>query len=873
MSEPSSGDAVLSVYTFQARSASLPYLRRNLRKAIHNLTMGSAFSSPKTSLGGKLQEEIMASEDEDNRDSRPFKRRRINYVGESETSSQNSIASGFRQPYGQVTNGSTRVPVLTRKVEALQPSDFYRKPKASTYSDAVSASLRKYVKQSRGSITSILPKEPYNFTESLRVDFIEVISIPSHNDVSMEFTRGRKVPFEIKCRCSLAIFYGKNDANPGEVQYKDYVEISRANKACTLQVDHGPAGEVSRKIILHEPFVFTPENFYVNRKMRKANGQFLPGKEFQNTFGFADDYTLQIFIEPIGFDKDWPPIVIPPFVENGPGDSSRRQNLPISQALLEDCLEKDELYLFCKTNAFVDCSKSSRAAPIHVCHKNTKQRVQYALKFQMEWALPTPFTTAGVILPSRFEHSIVSTPAALIPPGSPISRRQHLLSVPVSPADERAHRRRSNVTTYNLKALSAQAQGKSPRKTKGPRSKSEQRAWDDGEISVKYCFHRAHASDMGIKRETIVSGMKCPFCNRDSISLEELRMHLQTDHSTFKFSLRKREPRVEIFVELSKLRLEPDSNADSAHLRTYQIGKPMTLFDLGVFLRGDDSWTRIRYGPQNNCWPEHLVDQMNDSSMSSSPHDSRHSSPNTSTDLMDFEYHDPKPSHKPKVFVIPKTTKPLYDTTTKQVLEPGDQLSDGDSDVDESWLNHRKQDLLNEFVDVAEEEKEYLHQWNIFMVGEHLTSDKFIPQATLKFAEANKAWIMEDNNRRREFMKHLESFRLRGVLDTNCIQKCILILKSVEHTPSLGNGNERQGDVEMGGVEALQPTKPRGPNACICGETPRGPHQILCRGYVSSKRFDFETNANAFAEVQSSTLSPRLCRGPWKTFIRTVEMR
>lgn len=826
MSEPSRGDAdaLFSIYTFKSSIARPPYLRRNVRKAISYLTMGSTFSTIKSSIGGKSHEDTMAFEDEDDEDPRPAKRRRINLAGDNENSSRNSVASDLRQPFSQVTNGSIRS--SARRVEVLPPSDFYGRLRAPHSDGLISTRSGSVTKHNRTSMSTFLPNKPYNFTESLRVDLIQIISTPGNADVDFEFSRGRIIPFEIRCRCSVAIFYGN------DVPFKDYVEVSRLNKTCTLQIGYGDHGEITRKVILSEPFIFVPENFYVNRKTRRPNGQFASGKGSQHTFGLADDYNLQVFIEPAGFDNDWPPLAIQAVEEYAAGDDFKPQKFPISQALRESTLEKDELYLFCNTNAFVDCHKSSRAAPIQIRHKNTRQRVPYALKLQLDWALPTPFMGVDIKVPkSELIGAPLPEPVVLNLPASPLPRHQQdRVSEPASPADERMHRRRSNVATYNLKALSAQAQGKSPRKTKEPRSRSEQRALEDGETSVKYSFHKGHAVDVGIKRETTVSGLKCPCCICRCMSLDELRMHLQIDHSVFKFTLKKKEPRVEFFVDLARPRSGPISNYELS--RTFQMGKPISLFDLEAYLRGDDSWARERQGPQNNCWPDHLIDRTNDSSMSSSPHDSRQSSPNTSTDMMEYEYHEHKPpAPKSKVFVIPKTKKPLYHTTTKQVLQPGDELSDGDSEVDEDWLNHRKRELLDEFIDVAPQEKEYLHQWNIFLIEQNLTSDKFIPQAVVRFAEANKHWLMETSNRRVEFIRHLEAFKLRGVLDTTCIQKCFWILKSVEQVQASKKGKACEADVEMGGMdEQPQPGNQRGPGECICREMPQGSQRIVCHG-------------------------------------------
>jgi len=201
---------------------------------------------------------------------------------------------------------------------------------------------------------------------------------------------------------------------------------------------------------------------------------------------------------------------------------------------------------------------------------------------------------------------------------------------------------------------------------------------------------------------------------------------------------------------------------------------------------------------------------------------------------MDYEYHIPKPhARERRVYTIPKTPKPLYDTITKQVLQEGDELSDSDSEKDEDWLIQRKIDLLNDFSDVSAEEKEYSHKWNEFILGEHLTCDLFIPDAIDRFIEANKSWIVETNSHQMEFWKQLGGFKLRGHVDNVFIHKSLRTLMAEKNAmKGKGKGKGRD-DVEMSGMEKLHISKPRGSMECICGEMPQGPHRMICHGQVS----------------------------------------
>jgi hypothetical protein len=349
---------------------------------------------------------------------------------------------------------------------------------------------------------------------------------------------------------------------------------------------------------------------------------------------------------------------------------------------------------------------------------------------------------------------------------------------------------------------------------------------DNEEISVTYNFGKADAADTGVRQQTTVPGLDCPFCNNHYGQVDELRLHLHTDHSMFKFHLRKASPpRISFFVELVKTRTGPTMNIDRA--KTHQFGKPMSLFDLEKSLGGDESWTRGRQGPLHNTWPDHLTDRAHDSSLSSSPHESRHSSPNTSNDtddLMEFEPHESKVPIRPKkIYYVPKTAKPLYDTITKRILQPGEELPSSDDEKEEGWLHHKSRDLINDFTDVTLEEKDFINTYNPFIINEQLTSPKYLPEALLRFVEGHKIWFTENKSRKKEFMKMMEVFIIRGVVDQKHLEKCVDTLRAAEKTM-------KGKDVEM---DEATPPRPRGIMDCMCGEHTKPPHQVVCRGPVS----------------------------------------
>jgi hypothetical protein len=822
------GDAALLAFKYKNNAHNRRvFLQRNVRQVLESLTMGKALSSLRSP---RPRPEPVASEDEDDEDPRPAKRRRFNYGDENSRVSQNGNEFAFRKPLGQVTNeGSRGLVRLPGKPGLLQPSDFYGKPRPVTPTQKLDGAL---LKSSKTHIDSILNKTPTQFQQSLRVDIVEISPASAVDTEDFAIRYPRRSQIDIRCRMSIMIFYAKNDERPGDVSSKDYAEVCRSTKFCTLRITFGEDDMISRRFIMSEPFVFQSHQFHVNRRLRKPNGQWSPFK-----FDFADKYNLQVLVEPVGSHQDWPPVDIPSAeelrsIEDGPAS-------PISDALEKSLLTYDELHFFCKTearlDALLDPERQNRLLDLQLQNSNrtARQVLPYTLKLEIKWALPSHLCPQT--LPMRIAKAEDLSRALLPPPPttnileSPVRRLREDMSASNSPAD-RSQRRRSNVPTYNLKALSAQAQGKSPRVRRSlmKEFKSEQRGLGDDEVSVTYNLGKGDSAETGVKQTTVIPGLDCPFCNSHYSQVDDLRLHLHTDHTMFKFHLRRGSPpRISFFVEVCKSRNGPMMNNERQ--KTYQLGQPISLFDLEKNLGGDESWAKLRHGPLHNTWPEHLLDR-HDSSLSSSPHESRHSSPNTSNDtddLTEFESsHSKLPVRPRKVFYVPKTAKPLYDTITKRILQPGEELPNSDDEKDEGWLRQKSRDLINDFTDVTFEEKDFINTYNPFIINEQLTSPKYFPEALIRFADSHRSWFAERSSRKMEFVKLMEIFILRGVVEEKTLERCIDLLRVAERA-------KKGKDIDM---DDAAPPKARALMDCICGERAQLPNRVICQGSVSLPR-------------------------------------
>jgi hypothetical protein len=523
---------------------------------------------------------------------------------------QSADSSSARPPLGQLTNDNERS--RATKPGLVQPSDFYGKSKSKLGSSPPVLSKKSRASKGNGQthLDNLLPTSPVDFTKSLRVD-VEGINLKSSKEFPSETVENEA---EIPCRVAVGIFYCQDE----DKEMGTFTEICKMVKPAILQISVDEDGEVVRKMIKSQSFIFMPEDFFVRRKVRRPNGQW---GGYESTFDFADRSRIIVTIESTKFHIEWPALHIP---EGG----------PVSESINEGRYAASDFQLTAKYSLFGSVDRLSKM-PLVVTHahpgKLLEQSIPYTLAIQTHWTVPNSMKNAALEAPKP-----LPAPTEVMSPISDAAAKPALIN-DVTAADpqgisvvdstltsSRARRDRNTVPTYNLKQLSTLAQGKSPRKQRPKEPASEVAS----EITVTYSLHQGDAQEIGMKQRTIqVSGLACQFCSSKNQTVEELRLHLHTDHGHFKFSYRHGPPRVQFFIEIVKPR--SGHMVDIERAKTFQLTQPKSLFDLEKYLSGE-AWTKARHGPQHGLWPSHLQETAHGSSSSSSPQNSRYSSPTTS---------------------------------------------------------------------------------------------------------------------------------------------------------------------------------------------------------------------------------------------------
>jgi hypothetical protein len=795
----SSAEAGASIlYLTYAKSIHPPFLRRNVRKTLFSLMqMGSTLSMLSPSIRApKVHGSAMPPDGHDAilEEGTPLAKRRRTEISTEQDDNY------CRRPLGQVSNESKIYPKALHRSNGIDPVNFYGKPRVVGSRELEAKPPGRKVYKGTA-IQTLVPSPLTSFERALKIDFLGITSSEDADSREPLDSIISNNPVDIECDCFVSIFW-RNEGREFDLKCR---HVNRYTLRLAIDKD----GKIERHFLGPEdkPFVFSTKDFYVNRNLGSSRNKGIQGlgKYLETTPGFADSYRLQINIEPVGFNKYWPCLDLQPSLDGVATETS----------------------LYSNTSSIFGVFDQSRSLPLTSTLFGEKKRTSYELQLDISWSQANTLVSHKAIelqkISTKREEIVIAVPEDIVTTPSK-KRKFEQTTTPDSP-NIRSQRHRPEVATYNLKTLSAQAQGHSPRKQQAithAKDGSEQGSRDG--LTVSYNFGKADAADAQVRPCNVVLGLGCPFCACANQNLQQLRLHLCNEHSKFKFSLRRSNPpRISFFVEL--VSNYTTSNGESQ--KGIQLGKPLTLFDLEKYLSGDKAWVKSRQGPQHNLKAHDSICKIVEPSSSSTSGDSLRSSPDTS------HYSDGQTVLEPirmtitsrKVVKVPKTRKPLYHTITKKVLRPGDDLSSSDDEKDEAWLRHKHRDIIHDFSDIGIEEKEYINRWNPFITEKQYSIRTYLPQAIAEFMENNKTWLLEKDTRKAEFVKQCQTFILRGDITERHLDGLLVRLKMEKSEIAT------KMDID---IDDEQLPKPRGELDCVCGQRVALGSSVPCRGKATN---------------------------------------
>ena len=369
-------------------------------------------------------------------------------------------------------------------------------------------------------------------------------------------------------------------------------------------------------------------------------------------------------------------------------------------------------------------------------------------------------------------------------------------------------RKRANHVNYNLKKLSAQASGKERK----PRAKAGQNAQVEGRVTYL----------PPINDPVHLDSWRCFSCGCPNDSLDVLRAHLKNFHLNYDYAL-------EITSEGPLFRVTRISGLADSPTKTLQLGKPTGPFNLKDYNKGNESWITSRLGPDHSE-PDVLSPAKATTKKLSDKPAIKPPQPLPAAQTVE------RRQEKKKV-IIPDSSQPLFDPTSKARLKPGDELPK--PAVDNKWLLQKHREGIGEFSDVSPEEKEYICRWDAFMLQQNVTSRAYFRRSWLKFVKDNALWLASVGHRMIEFGKHLCVLMAKDVLDDQCVDSAYRLIEDARTQLKSGGCDEEMVNIRTAPGDSPSKQLPRtshitkGANGCtICKLPVLGPSLLICSNKV-----------------------------------------
>ncbi|KAI0124440.1 hypothetical protein F4776DRAFT_629750 [Hypoxylon sp. NC0597] len=177
--------------------------------------------------------------------------------------------------------------------------------------------------------------------------------------------------------------------------------------------------------------------------------------------------------------------------------------------------------------------------------------------------------------------------------------------------------------------------------------------------------------------------------------------------------------------------------------------------------------------------------------------------------------------------LVPDNKQPMYDRLSKALLEPGTLVDP--PEIDDTWLMQKHRDIIRDYSDVHQDEKEYISEWDAYVNKECVTSEPHLQGVYLRFVENKASWLVSSQSRMTEFSKHLSYLKARNALAESTIAEALAIMRKArcEKHPEQ--------------IETTKPPSPRteyrksASGCAVCGQPIRGPLTLICSSLECDK--------------------------------------
>ncbi|CAI0646811.1 unnamed protein product [Colletotrichum noveboracense] len=544
--------------------------------------------------------------------------------------------------------------------------------------------------------------------------------------------------------------------------------------------------------------VSLPRPFYIPKDTMRVNN------ERNNSFDLADEYRLCIELEAAA------PTVWPPIILNGeePGRS-----------------HKSEAHRWVFVAAMSNLFSSKPASLILKVRTGDSELVATDYVIEVDTLWTSAFEASAIrpledgVKPSITVHPELTGDAFPAdfqqfesPPVSPVKEVRNGLTTPVKglrngvvngdahdddEAEEeltpnRSLRVRGATKNYNLKVLSDKAQGRE----KKQRRRRNTNAVEDGTVLYKMPSEQVQ-----------LDSFRCVTCGAAHDQLQQLQAHLVNQHAEYDFKPKRSARGLEWFE------VEHRYRSYMFGAEPFTLRRPTKVFSLDQFADGNISQVTSR------------LDADDETASSAQPRGrsrgrSRHSATRA-----------PPPEARSKL-IIPDIKQTLYDPITRATLDPGSEYRK--PEPSDQWLIQWHRDALADFSDVPPDEREYMQEWDKFMLTKRISSNIYFPRAWLSFVKLKADWLLSSQNRMVEFGKHFTYLLARSSLDHATVEEALEHISVCRDKLGVQNGNS---------TTPKPKESPKGPHirksaaGCqVCGLAVLGPRLLLCSNEECGKR-------------------------------------
>ncbi|XWW93273.1 hypothetical protein V2A60_001205 [Cordyceps javanica] len=376
----------------------------------------------------------------------------------------------------------------------------------------------------------------------------------------------------------------------------------------------------------------------------------------------------------------------------------------------------------------------------------------------------------------------------------------------------RALRRREQNKVYNLKVLSDQARGK-----------EHKRRLNTGMTAVESPVTYLLPADQPV----LLDCNRCVACGSYHESLMQLQMHLQTFHPDYEFRCgnTSQGPQFQVHRRRSNTFLSPS--------KSFQMRPSTQPFSLQTFVAGDTSWVAKRFvSGENDDLLKTPSGRSNINRMAPhSPLPRQPVFPASKTALP----RRPQQSMRDTT-VVPKISQPLYHPISKAELNPGDPVPSPEHDS--TWLIQKHRESIADFSDVTPQEKEFVWEWDSYILRQAITSSAYLPRAWLGFVQQKAGWLIAKDERMREFGKHVSVLMAREVLTDDVMKQALDHINQARSLRTMDVANAiLPAEAEQTQTSSKSTDVRKSSNGCtICQLPVRGPRLLVCANKVCPKR-------------------------------------